>query len=78
MYDTYKRFCNMHRLAVESKISFGRIIKGKFQECREPSGERRTMWKGIKLKEEYCIDMEQTTTSKHDMVRSNELLKIGV
>ena len=41
------------------EISFGRIIKGKFQECREPSGERRTMWKGIKLKEEYCIDMEQ-------------------
>jgi putative DNA primase/helicase len=60
LYEAYKRFCNMNRLAVESKISFGRIIKGKrVQEYRESSGERRTMWKGIKLTEQYRIDLGQ-------------------
>jgi P4 family phage/plasmid primase-like protien len=63
LYEAYKRFCRIHTLAVESKISFGRKIKGRFQEYREPSGERRTMWKGIKLKEEYCIDIGQQQLS---------------
>lgn len=64
LYEVYKRFCSIHTLAVESKISFGRKIKGKFQEYRESSGERRTMWKGIKLKEEYCIDIGQQQLSE--------------
>jgi hypothetical protein len=67
LYEAYKRFCTIHTLAVELKISFGRKIKGKingrFQEYREPSGERRSMWKGMKLTEEYCIDSGQQQLS---------------
>jgi len=60
LYEAYKRFCSIHNLAVESKINFGRIIKSLgYQEYREPSGKRRTMWEGIKLAEEYCLDAGQ-------------------
>ena len=55
-YSAYMRFCKEKRLAVESKESFGKILKnGKFNytDGREGSGERRTVWNGIRLKEKY-------------------------
>jgi hypothetical protein len=41
-YEAYKRFCNGHKLAIESNENFGRILKNKFsfQDGRETSGER--------------------------------------
>jgi hypothetical protein len=54
-------FCTSQRLAVTPKNQFGKIIKNlnRYIEYRESSGDRRTMWKGIKLKEAYCIDIGQ-------------------
>ena len=48
-------FCNKHHL--------GKVLKkdNEFQEGRQPSGKRETIWKGIKLKEEYNIDVRQET-----------------
>jgi hypothetical protein len=63
-YEVYKRYCGKHTLAVESKINFGRKIKDRFQEARETTGERRrTVWKGIRLTEEYRIDLVQRQLS---------------
>jgi hypothetical protein len=61
LYQAYIRFCNKQNLAILSKESLGKILKKKYQEGRESSGKRETLWKGIKLKEEYNIDVRQET-----------------
>jgi phage/plasmid-associated DNA primase len=53
LHEAFKYFCNKHKLAVMSMIQFGKTIKEKFQEDRETTGKRRTVWTGIKLKDEY-------------------------
>ena len=57
------RFINKHNLAILSKETLWKILKKdkKYQEGRQPSGKRETIWKGIKLKEEYNIDAKQET-----------------
>jgi putative DNA primase/helicase len=51
LYNVYKRYCKENKLAVQSKENFGKILKKKhdFQDGREASGERRTIWKGVRL-----------------------------
>jgi phage/plasmid-associated DNA primase len=51
LYQAYKRYCKENKLAVESKENFGKILKKKhdFQDGREASGERKTIWKGVRL-----------------------------
>ena len=62
LYQAYKHFCNNHNLAILSKENLGKILKAKYKEGRQPSGERETIWKGIRLKEEYNnIDAKQET-----------------
>jgi len=62
LYHSYKRFCKNNKLAVESKENFGKILKSKrLEEGRESSGERRTIWKGVRLAEEYQIEPDQQT-----------------
>jgi putative DNA primase/helicase len=62
-YQAYLRFCDEHKLAVQSKESLGKNLKKmhKFEEGRESSGERRTIWKGIKLTGKYNIELKQET-----------------
>ena len=63
-YHAYKRFCKEKRLAVESKENFGKILKSNvygYQDGREASGARKTIWKGIRLTEKYKIEVEQQT-----------------
>jgi phage/plasmid-associated DNA primase len=53
-HEAFKYFCNKNKLAVMSMIEFGRTLKEqRIQESRETSGKRRTLWTGIKLKDEY-------------------------
>ena len=62
LYQAYRRFCNKYNLAILSKESLGRILNKRYQEGRGSSGrrgKRETVWKGIKLKEEYDIDVRQ-------------------
>jgi P4 family phage/plasmid primase-like protien len=50
-YIAYTRFCKYHKLPVEQKETFGKILKQKhnYQDGREPKGEKRkTIWKGIR------------------------------
>jgi putative DNA primase/helicase len=51
LYNIYKRYCKENKLAVESKENFGKMLKNKYQyqDGREASGERRTIWKGVRL-----------------------------
>ena len=60
LYKAYARFCKEKRLAVESKENFGKILKKQFgfQDGREASGDRRTMWKGVKLAGIYNLEDE--------------------
>jgi putative DNA primase/helicase len=63
-YQAYRRFCKQKRLAVESKENFGKILKSSvygYQDGREASGARKTIWKGIRLTEKYKIEVEQQT-----------------
>jgi putative DNA primase/helicase len=64
-YRAYETFCKQNKLAVETKESFGKILKNQhhFCEAREASGKRRTLWKGVRLAEKYgkLIELEQTT-----------------
>ncbi len=60
LYQTYLRFCNKHKLAILSKEILGKNLKKKYEEGRETSGKRPTVWKGIKLTEEYT-DIKQET-----------------
>jgi len=60
LYQAYLRFCNKHKLAILSKEILGKILKKKYEEGREPSGKRQTVWKGIKLTEEYTVIKQET------------------
>ena len=60
-YRAYTHFCSNLNLAILSKESLGKILKNKFQEGRESSGKRETLWKGIKLTEKYAIESLQQT-----------------
>jgi P4 family phage/plasmid primase-like protien len=50
-YIAYTRFCKFHKLPVEQKETFGKILKQKhnYQDGRGTKGERKTIWKGIRL-----------------------------
>ena len=50
-YIAYTRFCKFHKLPVEQKETLGKILKQKYnyQDGRETKGERKTIWKGIRL-----------------------------
>jgi P4 family phage/plasmid primase-like protien len=50
-YIAYTRFCKFHKLPIEQKETFGKILKQKcnYQDGRETKGERKTIWKGIRL-----------------------------
>jgi putative DNA primase/helicase len=50
-YQAYQGYCRQNKLVVESKENFGKILKKKYhyQDGREASGERRTIWKGVRL-----------------------------
>ena len=63
LYRAYARFCKEKRLAVESKESFGKTLKQqfKFEDGREASGARRTIWKGVRLTGMYTLEDEQQT-----------------
>jgi putative DNA primase/helicase len=62
-YDAYLRFCNRHKLAVESKENLSRILKNRyrFQDDRESTEPRRRFWKGVKLACKYQIPQLQQT-----------------
>lgn len=50
MYGAYSRFCSFHGLPIERKESFGKLIKKHgIMDGRENTGERKTIWKDIKL-----------------------------
>jgi P4 family phage/plasmid primase-like protien len=49
-YIAYTRFCKFHKLPVEQKETFGKLLKKyNYQDGRETKGERKTIWKGIRL-----------------------------
>ena len=51
-YIAYTRFCKFHKLPVEQKETFGKILKQRYnyQDGREPKGEKRkTIWEGKRL-----------------------------
>jgi putative DNA primase/helicase len=50
-YHVYQRYCTQNKLVVESKENLGKILKKKYQyqDGRDASGERRTIWKGVRL-----------------------------
>jgi P4 family phage/plasmid primase-like protien len=60
-YQAYKRFCREKNLAIQPKENFGKILKkqSRYQDGREASGARRTMWKGVKLTGIYILEDEQ-------------------
>jgi putative DNA primase/helicase len=61
LYRAYRRFCKEKRLAIESKENFGKILKkqSRFQDGREATGLRRTVWKGVRLTGIYNLEDEQ-------------------
>lgn len=51
-YIAYTRFCKFHKLPVEQKETFGKILKQthNYPDGRGPKGEKRKkIWKGIRL-----------------------------
>jgi putative DNA primase/helicase len=50
-YQVYQRYCTQNKLVVESKENFGKILINRYQyrDGRESSGERKTIWKGVRL-----------------------------
>ncbi len=69
LYGFYIMFCNKHSIAKKSIESFGKDLKKlNDQDGRESKGERRTIWYGIKVKDEYINSIflkkqHQTTLS---------------
>lgn len=66
LYQAYMQFCKKHNLAILSKESLGKILKKNYPEGRQSSGKRETVWKGIKLTEEYNIRQETLDVSVDD------------
>ena len=75
LYQVYIHFCNNHNLAILPKESLGKILKRekKYEESRESSGKRETLWKGIKLKEKYNIGMRQKTLEASSDNRESDI-----
>jgi phage/plasmid-associated DNA primase len=50
-YLVYQRYCRQNKLVVESKENFGKILINRYhyRDGRESSGERKTIWKGVRL-----------------------------
>ena len=63
LYSAYNRFCKKYRLPVKSLVGFGKEIAklGILISDKETKGDRRTIWKGIRLTPEYRLDSEQAT-----------------
>jgi phage/plasmid-associated DNA primase len=62
LYQAYREFCKNRNLPILPKESLGKELKKKgYQEGREASGKRQTLWEGIKLKEEYDFNERQET-----------------
>ena len=62
LYDSYKRFCKKNTLSIVNYDSFCRNIKNKdYLDGREGTEDRKYFWKGIRLTEEYLLEMEQST-----------------
>jgi len=51
LYIAYQNFCKYHRLPIENKENFGRILKKVhcFKDGRQSKGERKTIWKYVRL-----------------------------
>lgn len=62
LYVAYYRFCNKHQLPLQPIESLGKDLKKLgLEDGRETRGERKTLWKGIKLVEEYTLEPSQQT-----------------
>ena len=63
LYSAYNRFCKKYKLPFKSPVGFGKEIS-KLRTLisdKEAKGDRRTIWKGIRLTPEYLLDSEQIT-----------------
>ena len=63
LYSAYIRFCKKYKLPIKSPVGFGKEI-AKLRTLisdKETKGDRRTIWKGIRLTPEYLLDSEQIT-----------------
>ena len=63
LYNAYIRFCKKYKLPIKSPVGFGKEI-AKLRiliSDKETKGDRRTIWKGIRLTAEYRLDSEQVT-----------------
>ena len=60
LYIAYRRFCKFYKLPVQQKETFGGILKKKPYEWKDgkkmKDGIRKTMWKGVRLKERWKND----------------------
>ncbi len=66
MHEAYRLFCKKHSLAPKTIIALGRELKKeKIAEGREGTGQRRTCWLGVRLKQEYRpkVYEQQSVTS---------------
>lgn len=63
LYSAYIRFCKKYKLPVKSHVGFGKeIAKSQILTSdKESKGDRRNIWKGIRLTPEYCLNSEQVT-----------------
>jgi putative DNA primase/helicase len=58
LYEGYKKFCTFYKIPWERYDPFCKAVKtkGRYTDGREPSGHRKTVWKGIRLKESLFQD----------------------
>ena len=57
LYEGYKQFCTFYKLPVQSYDPFCKSVKTKgVQDGREPSGDRKRVWKEIRLKRHLFQD----------------------
>jgi putative DNA primase/helicase len=63
LYNAYERFCRKYKLPIKSSIGFGKEITNMrtLISHKETKGERRTIWKGIRLTPEYQLSQMQAT-----------------
>ena len=63
LHTAYVRFCKKYKLVFKSPVGFGKeITKVRILiSHKETKGNRRTIWKGIRLTPEYRLDSEQIT-----------------
>ena len=69
LYEAYSYFCDKKRLAKESIINFGKILKQKhgFIDGFEGSAKERVrVWQSVSLNEEYIIVVNQGRQTTFD------------